>query len=81
VTCTVNCGTLYVQSIEFTIGGLQSSCRWMMVGRHCKYELVLNWLAKLNKGYIKKWKKVINGKDVPELNFKAHIKGSEYLCK
>ena len=36
LTCTVNCGTLYrqvcgftnnVQSIEFTIGGLQSSCR------------------------------------------------------
>ena len=36
LTCTVNCGTLYrqvcafpnhVQSIEFTTGGLQSSCR------------------------------------------------------
>jgi hypothetical protein len=36
LTCTVNCGTLYrqvcaflnhVQSIEFSTGGLQSSCR------------------------------------------------------
>ena len=59
LTCIVNCGTLhrqacvcafpnYVQSIEFTTGGLKDD----------------------------QWKQ-----DAPELNFKSHSKGSEYLCK
>ena len=44
LTCTVNCGTLYRQlcafpnhvSIEFTTGGLQSSCRniWRMINKN-----------------------------------------------
>ena len=58
LTCTVNCGTLYrqvcafphhVQSIEFTTGGLQSSCRnssWMINGNRMHPSSISSLMAK-----------------------------------
>jgi hypothetical protein len=66
LTCTVNCGTLYrqvcvfpnhVQSIEFTTGGLQSSCRnilWMINGKGMHRSSILTLIAKALNAYVNK---------------------------
>ena len=60
LTCTVSCGTLYrqlcafpnhVQSMEFTTGGLQSSCRnvsRMINGNRMDLSSILSLIAKLS---------------------------------
>ena len=66
LTCTVNCGTLYrqvcafpnhVQSIEFTTGGLQSSCRnisRMFNGNRMNLSLILSPIANGLNTYVNK---------------------------
>ena len=66
LTCTVNCGTLYrqvcacqnhVQSIEFTTGGLQSSCRnisRMINGNRMNLSSISSLIAKGLNTYVNK---------------------------
>jgi hypothetical protein len=66
LTCTVNCGTLYkqacafpnhVQSIEFTTGGQQSSCRnmsRMINGNRMHLTSILSLIAKGLNTYVNK---------------------------
>ena len=66
LACTVNCGTLYrqvcafpnhVQSIEFTTGGLQSSCRnisRMINGNRMHLSSISSLIAKSLNTYVNK---------------------------
>ena len=66
LTCTVNCGTLnrqvcafphHVQSVGFTTGGLQSSCRnisRMINGNRMHLSKMLSLIAKGLNTYVKK---------------------------